>query len=44
MGEAMGMNPGYLKLRKIRAAQAISRTVLVHLICQVSSQLDSLRL
>jgi len=27
MGEAMGMNPGYLKLRKIRAAQAISRTV-----------------
>lgn len=27
MGEAIGRNPGYLKLRKIRAAQNISRTV-----------------
>ena len=27
MGEAIGTNPGYLKLRKIRAAQAIARTV-----------------
>jgi len=27
MGIAMGMNPGYLKLRKIRAAQNIARTV-----------------
>lgn len=27
MGVAIGMNPGYLKLRKIRAAQNISRTV-----------------
>lgn len=25
LGKAMGMNPGYLKLRKIRAAQSISR-------------------
>jgi prohibitin 2 len=27
LGEAVGMNPGYLKLRKIRAAQSIARTV-----------------
>ncbi|KAK9884319.1 hypothetical protein WA026_005269 [Henosepilachna vigintioctopunctata] len=27
LGEAIGRNPGYLKLRKIRAAQNISRTV-----------------
>jgi len=27
MGEAIGINPGYLKLRKIRAAQNIARTV-----------------
>lgn len=27
LGEAIGQNPGYLKLRKIRAAQNISRTV-----------------
>ena len=28
MGEAIGINPGYLKLRKIRAAQNIARTVM----------------
>lgn len=27
LGEAVGHNPGYLKLRKIRAAQSIARTV-----------------
>lgn len=27
LGEAVAYNPGYLKLRKIRAAQAIARTV-----------------
>lgn len=27
LGEAVGRNPGYLKLRKIRAAQAIARTI-----------------
>ncbi|KAK2727087.1 prohibitin-2-like [Artemia franciscana] len=27
LGEAIGLNPGYLKLRKIRAAQNISRTI-----------------
>uniref|UniRef100_A0A0A9YKB4 Prohibitin n=1 Tax=Lygus hesperus TaxID=30085 RepID=A0A0A9YKB4_LYGHE len=27
LGEAVGRNPGYLKLRKIRAAQSISRTI-----------------
>lgn len=27
MGIAIGINPGYLKLRKIRAAQNIARTV-----------------
>lgn len=27
LGEAIGLNPGYLKLRKIRAAQSIARTV-----------------
>ncbi|PZC85015.1 prohibitin-2 [Helicoverpa armigera] len=27
LGKAMGMNPGYLKLRKIRAAQSISRMI-----------------
>lgn len=27
LGEALGINPGYLKLRKIRAAQSIARTV-----------------
>lgn len=27
LGEAIGQNPGYLKLRKIRAAQGIARTV-----------------
>jgi len=27
LGEAISMNPGYLKLRKIRAAQGIARTV-----------------
>jgi len=27
LGEAIGQNPGYLKLRKIRASQAIARTV-----------------
>jgi len=27
LGEAVGMNPGYLKLRKIRAAQSIARTI-----------------
>ncbi|XP_050442696.1 prohibitin-2 [Adelges cooleyi] len=27
LGEAIGRNPGYLKLRKIRAAQSISRTI-----------------
>ena len=27
IGEAISVNPGYLKLRKIRAAQSISRTV-----------------
>ncbi|XP_050530972.1 prohibitin-2 [Daktulosphaira vitifoliae] len=27
IGEAIGRNPGYLKLRKIRAAQTISRTI-----------------
>lgn len=27
LGEAIGQNPGYLKLRKIRAAQNISRTI-----------------
>jgi hypothetical protein len=27
LGEAVSQNPGYLKLRKIRAAQSISRTV-----------------
>lgn len=28
MGVAIGINPGYLKLRKIRAAQNIARTVI----------------
>ena len=27
IGEAIAMNPGYLKLRKIRAAQSIAKTV-----------------
>ncbi|XP_054268280.1 prohibitin-2-like isoform X1 [Macrosteles quadrilineatus] len=27
LGQAVGMNPGYLKLRKIRAAQSIARTI-----------------
>ncbi|WP_277213938.1 hypothetical protein, partial [Isoptericola croceus] len=27
LGEAVSRNPGYLKLRKIRAAQSISRTI-----------------
>lgn len=27
LGEAVSLNPGYLKLRKIRAAQSIARTV-----------------
>lgn len=27
LGEAMSLNPGYIKLRKIRAAQNIARTV-----------------
>lgn len=27
LGKAMGLNPGYLKLRKIRAAQSISRMI-----------------
>jgi len=27
LGEALSTNPGYLKLRKIRAAQGIARTV-----------------
>lgn len=27
LGKSMGMNPGYLKLRKIRAAQSISRMI-----------------
>ncbi|KAF4523966.1 hypothetical protein B566_EDAN013549 [Ephemera danica] len=27
LGEAIGLNPGYLKLRKIRAAQSIARTI-----------------
>jgi len=27
LGEAISMNPGYLKLRKIRAAQSIARTI-----------------
>uniref|UniRef100_A0A1Y1M0C5 Prohibitin n=1 Tax=Photinus pyralis TaxID=7054 RepID=A0A1Y1M0C5_PHOPY len=27
LGEAIGLNPGYLKLRKIRAAQNIARTI-----------------
>lgn len=27
LGQAIGMNPGFLKLRKIRAAQTISKTV-----------------
>jgi len=27
MGEAIGINPGYLKLRKIRAAQSIAKTI-----------------
>lgn len=27
MGESLGKNPGYIKLRKIRAAQNISKTV-----------------
>jgi prohibitin 2 len=27
LGQAIGQNPGYLKLRKIRASQAIARTV-----------------
>ncbi|XP_066991990.1 prohibitin-2 [Anabrus simplex] len=27
LGQAVGRNPGYLKLRKIRAAQSISRTI-----------------
>jgi len=27
IGEALSANPGYLKLRKIRAAQNISRTI-----------------
>lgn len=28
LGEAVSRNPGYLKLRKIRAAQNIARTVI----------------
>jgi len=27
LGDAIGQNPGYLKLRKIRAAQGIARTL-----------------
>ncbi|EFN75457.1 Prohibitin-2 [Harpegnathos saltator] len=27
LGVAVGQNPGYLKLRKLRAAQSISRTI-----------------
>ncbi|XP_065216287.1 prohibitin-2 [Planococcus citri] len=27
LGQAVGMNPGYLKLRKIRAAQSVARTI-----------------
>ena len=30
IGEAIKENPGYLKLRKIRAAQQIAKTVSVH--------------
>jgi prohibitin 2 len=33
LGEAVGLNPGYLKLRKIRAAQSIARTVSYTLKC-----------
>lgn len=29
LGIAVSQNPGYLKLRKIRAAQSISRTVII---------------
>ena len=29
LGEAVSQNPGYLKLRKIRAAQSIARTVII---------------
>lgn len=33
LGEAVSLNPGYLKLRKIRAAQSIARTVsLIHIL------------
>lgn len=32
MGIAIGINPGYLKLRKIRAAQSIARTVKLFLL------------
>ena len=30
LGEAISKNPGYLKLRKIRAAQAIAKTVNIY--------------
>lgn len=36
LGEAIGRNPGYLKLRKIRAAQNIARTV--KLVCGVAKR------
>lgn len=35
LGEAIGQNPGYLKLRKIRAAQSISRIVRLFLHCDI---------
>lgn len=31
LGEAVSQNPGFLKLRKIRAAQSIARTVCISL-------------
>ena len=33
LGLALSQNPGYLKLRKIRAAQNISRTVIIEKFC-----------
>lgn len=35
LGQAVGVNPGYLKLRKIRAAQSIARTVSTFILCKL---------
>lgn len=40
LGQAVGLNPGYLKLRKIRAAQSIAKTVSTTDVVSLSSVLD----